>query len=382
MARKQKHPYKSAARLFPGYWGILVCAALVISVNACGTTSSNLTEHKAVSEPVDTSRYSLVFIIHGDGDYLFHNGNGEANHADMKAMNAAIEVALRNPHAEVFIFHQKPASYALFFIPLRDGVFRYYQGGKLVAHDTYWRGDGPSRFEAEVKLYREYHTPNADRASFFLYFGHEISEFEGAGYDASYPERSLNIRNMSEGLRDFTGDTTKFDLLVLSTCFGGTPHTVAALSPYAKRIIASPDNLHLSFLDLRLFHRLDSYVRNNDVSQFSNYFARQAFYRLTNEVYTAVTVAVYDVEKTQGYLHSVDSLYQHRLSVLKGQAPGSIEYVDCDEEPLYVLPGMSDGVYILFRSARFGRSKNKSSHSGWECCRSVPPPPDHLGSLH
>jgi hypothetical protein len=382
MTHKQKQHTSSAAQPNMGYWGILACAALVVSVSACGSTSSHVTKDATIPIQTDTSYYSLVFIIHGDGNYQFHNADGESNNADKQVLNAAIEVALRNSHAEVYIFHQQPARYALFFIPLRDGAFRYYRGGKLIARESYWRGAGSSRFEAEASIYRKYNTPNpGERANFFLYFGHEVSEFDGIGYDASYPERSLNVRNMSEGLRDFTGDSTRFDLLVLSTCFGGTPHTVAALSPYAKRIVASPDNLHLSFLDLRLFQRLNSYVRNQDVSQFANLFARQAFHRLTKDVHTAVTVAVYDTEQTQSYVRRADRIYQGKLSELQKHAPGSVEYVDCDEEPVYVLPGMSDGVYILFRSARFGRSKNKSGHSGWQCCRYALPPPEQIGSL-
>jgi hypothetical protein len=372
MIRKQKHRGMSAAQPIPDYWGVLVCVALVFSLCSCSSVATDLTAHGAARIPAESARYSLIFIIHGDGEYLFHDSQGEARKADYEALSASIEVAQQNPHADVYIFHQRPARFALFFIPLRNGEFRHFRGGKLITHDSYWWGDGISRFDAEARLYRKHGGRKApEQTSILLYFGHGISEFEGSGYDASNPDRTLNVRGMAEGIKEFTGDTTKFDLLVLSTCFGGTPYTVAALSPYARRIIASPENLHLSYLDLRLLQRLDTYVQHDEFAQFTRYFARQAFHRLTKRVQAAVTVAVYDIEQTQRYLHQVDSLYQRKLTELEGHAPGAIEYVDCDEEPVYVLPGMTDGVYILFRSARFGRAKNKDSHSGWQCCRPV-----------
>jgi hypothetical protein len=156
---------------------------------------------------------------------------------------------------------------------------------------------------------------------------------------------------------------------VLSTCFNGTPHTIAALAPYGRYIIASPDNLHLSYFDLGPFEQLDVGLPVGDVSVFAKMFAQHAFERLTEDIQTAVTVAVYDVDSVQGFLHSVDSVYDHALTTLKGQTPASIEHCDCAEDPAYILPGMSEGVDVFYRPPRFGRLKHKESHSGWECWR-------------
>ena len=103
-----------------------------------------------------------------------------------------------------------------------------------------------------MELYRRFHA-ESQRAivKIFLYSGHEIPEFGGAGYDASVPDRTFTVRDLQSGLQGFTGSSAKFDLLVLSTCFGGTPYTIGALGPYARYIIASPDNLHLSYFDFR-----------------------------------------------------------------------------------------------------------------------------------
>ena len=59
------------------------------------------------------------------------------------------------------------------------------------------------------------------------------------------------------GLKGFTADSARFDLMILSTCFGGTPYTIGALGPFARYIIASPDNLHLSYFDFHSLERLD-----------------------------------------------------------------------------------------------------------------------------
>jgi hypothetical protein len=111
-------------------------------------------------------------------------------------------------------------------------------------------------------------------------------------------------------------------------------------------------------------------LKNGNVPLFAKKFAQQSFDRLTKNVQTAVSVVVYDVSRTQKYLNSVNKFYEHALTGLKSDKQASlstIEHCDCSEIPEYVLPDMSKGVDVFFRSARFGRLKNKNSHSGWEC---------------
>ena len=289
---------------------------------------------------------------------------------DEEALGRVTTVAAQNPQAEVFIFHERRRRHALLFFPLRDGKFYYYRNGQLLAGEEYWRDKGESRSDPEVELYNRFRAEERPGlVRLFLYFGHEIPEFGGEGYDASYKHRTFTVYDLASGLERITRDSTKFDLIVLSTCFNGTPYTIAALAPYARYIIASPGNLHLSYFDLNQFERLDVRLRDGDVSAFANKFARQAFDRLISDVQTEVTVAVYDVGRVQGFLHSIDSVYDHALTTLKGETPASLEHCDCAEDPAYVLPGMSDGVDLFYRPPLFGRSKHKQSHSGWECWR-------------
>jgi hypothetical protein len=316
----------------------------------------------------DLSGFIIVCIVHGDGDYLFHDTDGNAYKANEEALAAAKRVAERNSEAEVFIFHEKRKKHFMLFFPRHDGEFYYYRNGRLLAQELYWRDQGQSRFDTEVSLYHRFHAAEQSRpVRLFLYFGHEIPEYGGKGYDASYRNRAFTVDDLVDGLRGITRDSTKFDLVVLSTCFNGTPHTISAFAPYARYIIASPGNLHLSYFDLQPLEALDVGLRDDDVSAFAEGLARQAFDRLTIYIQTAITVAVYDVDRVQGYLNSVDSLYDGDLIALKMKAPNSIEHCDCAENSAYVRPGMSEGIDLFYRSAHFGRSKNKQSHSGWEC---------------
>ena len=347
------------------------CAvALVVLLSSCSADLPVQREAQPAEEGVGTVAYSIVCIIHGDGAYLYHDTSGDAHRADEMTLARAKTVAERNTQAEMFIFHERPRRHFLLFFPVRDGTLYYYRHGQLVAEQSYWRDQGPMRFSPELELYnrvRAEESPGLVRL--FLYFGHTIPEFGGAGYDASYKSRTFTVDDLAGGLRSITGDSTKIDLVVLSTCFSGTPRTISALAPYARYIIASPDNLHLSYFDLSPLEQLDIGLREGDLPGFANAFARHAFDRLAEDTQTAVTVAVYDVGRVRGFLDAVDSTYGHTLTALEGTTPPSSERCDCAEDPAYALPGMNDGIAVLYRPPQFGRSKYKENHSGWECWR-------------
>lgn len=343
--------------------------APVLFLLSCRSVVPLQREGPPASEDVDPPRYSIVYVIHGDGGYLYHDSLGNEYRADREALEGAMTVAEQNTEAEVFIFHEKRRRRFLRLLwPLPDGEFYYYRKGRLLATESYRRDHGPSRYDPEAALYHRFRADDGSRlAKLFLYFGHEIPEFGGAGYDASYKKRTFTVADLAIGLKSMTSDTTQFDLVILSTCFNGTPHTISKLGPYARYIIASPDNLHLSYFDDHPLERLDIGRQDGDVSQFAKSFARHSFDRLTRDLQTAVTVAVYDVDRVQGYLNSVESVYADALRTLDREKPTFVEHYDCAEDAAYTLPGMGAGVEVLFRPARFGREKHKDSHSGWEC---------------
>lgn len=355
------------ASAFSAFWGCC-CLALGLLVSSCSFPPPPSREVVPGVENGPLPNYIVVCIIHGDGGYLFHDPDGNEYRADEEALAGAKKIAERNSQAEVFIFHEKHRRHFLFLFPRRDGEFYYYRNGLLLAQESYWRDQGQSRYAPEVELYHRFRAEERPRPMrLFLYFGHEIPEIGGSGYDASYRDRAFTVNELVDGLKCMIRDSTKFDLIMLSSCFSGTPHTISALTPYARYIIASPGNLHLSYLDLRSFEALDVGMRDGNVSAFAIECARQSFDRLTKDIQTEITVAVYDVDRVQGFLYSVDSVYDHTLATLKEAAPTSIEHCDCAEDPAYVRPAMSEGINVFFRPARFGRSANKQSHSGWEC---------------
>jgi hypothetical protein len=350
------------------------CIILILFLSSCSSDmplSNTVRGHAKVSG----IKYSIVCIIHGDGDYLYHDTSNNEIEADRVTLSEVKQIAQQNPHAEVFIFHQKPTKHFLFFFPMQDGKFYYYRNGRLIANESYWRNKQLKETNPEVDLFKRFHVANQDSMiRFFMYFGHEIPEFGGKGYDASYPDRMFNINDLAVKLKGFTSDSSIFNLIILSTCFGGTPFTISTLGAYSRTIIASPDNLYLSYFNLNSLNHLDLSLSNSDIHSFAKKFARQAFDKLSGEIQTAVSVAVYSVDSVQAYLHSVLSIYNKTLTALKNgtnKAVPLMGHCDCAEIPEYDLPAINKGVIVFYRPARFGRLKHKLHHSGWECWRGI-----------
>lgn len=347
------------------------CVVLSLFLCSCGTNLPVQNNTEGKEKDLNTTKYSIIFDIHGDGEYLYFDNNGNELNADEQTLASAIKVAQQNPNSEVFIFHQKPARHFLFFFPLKDGEFYYYRNGRLIENESYWCDEDTLNYDVEAELYNRFKVNNHRKMiNMFFYFGHEIPEFGGAGYDESYPDRTFTVRDLAAGMKTFTRNFSKFDLVVLSTCFGGTPYTIGTLGEFSKTIVASPDNLHLSYFDLDLMKHLDIKLKDGNVPAFAKRFAQQSFNRLTKNVQTAVSVVVYDVDSVQKFLGSVNKIYDHTLTDLNEETKASrtgAEHCDCADLPVYNLPVIDEGIDVFFRSARFGRLKNKQKHSGWEC---------------
>ncbi len=315
-------------------------------------------------------RYSLVFLVHGDADYVYHDARGEVRRADEVVVAQALAVAERNPLAEVFVFHEMKRRKTLFLFPRRDGRAYYARHGGVVARRSYWRDQGESRYDAELGFYERFAAArSAAPIRLFFYFGHELPVYGGAGYDASYSQEAFTVRDLAEGVAAFVGPSSKFDVLTLATCFGGTPRTIGALAPYARYIVASPDNLHLSSFDLGSLASLDVGPEDAEVAAFADRFAGAAFERLAREVQTAVSVVVYDANDVQGFVGAVSGAYDRTLEAAQARPPVPLEYCDCADDSAYVVSDMGRGLTVRYRAPHFGRMKNRSTHSGWECRR-------------
>ena len=126
------------------------CLAIILILSGCGTHTVMQHESLLDSGSVSDAKYSMIFVIHGDGDYLFHDSSNNELNADMEVLMNAKNVAAQNSNAEVFIFHQKPTRHFLFFFPIKDGEFYHYRNGKLITTESYWRDQDKSNFDTEV----------------------------------------------------------------------------------------------------------------------------------------------------------------------------------------------------------------------------------------
>jgi hypothetical protein len=339
--------------LMVGVGGIV----LSVLLSSCSPKLSVLEESRLIEHRSLETKYSIIFLIHGDSDYLYLDTMDNEFEADEETVINAKKVAEQNPNAEVFIFHQKPRRQILFFFPLKDGELYYYRNGQLIANESYWRDQEKSNFGNEVAYYQRFHTANQNKLiNIFLYFGHEIPEFGGAGYDESYPDRTFTINDLASGLKNLTSDSLIFDLTILSTCFGGTPYTIGKLIPFTRTIIASPENLYLSYFNLDPLEQLNINLLDGDVLAFAKRFARQSFDKLTSNIQTTVSIAVYDTKIVKNFVTPVQKVYNQTLNsldVLKQANLALIEHCDCADIPAYQISTISDGVDVLYRAPLF-----------------------------
>jgi hypothetical protein len=344
---------------------LLCCILLILFISSCATEQVIIDISSVGSyQPV---RYSLIFIIHGDGSYLYHDSDGNPYNADEDVLQQALGVAENCAQCEIFIFHQKKKSRFLGIIPLKDGEFYYYRNTVLLDRRVYYRKVDDGAFKGEIELVRSRpdrsYGQERELMTFFLYFGHQIPEWS--------QQTGLNIQDFSEGIEEFRniyspiGD--KLDLVVLSTCYSGTIGVISSLLPHSHYIIASPDILHLSHINIGIFKQLD---RSTDMYQFAKATAQMAFDKLKEKTKTMITIALYDTMEVASYLRGAAEPYQATVdSVIKSGDGALVEFYDCLDDSDRDM-GLSDrGVDMFYKAPRFGRQKNKANHSGWECVR-------------
>ena len=293
---------------------LFIPVALSLIFLSCGS-SENAIKFNGPELPI---KYSIVFIIHGDGDYLYHDLNGNAHQADEDALEQAKNIGTSLKNSEVFIVHQKEKRHFLFF-PLDDGEYYYYRNGILINQDSYSRNRDQSAFEFESTLLKQNRSTKYNNIAntFFLYYGHQIPELDGNGYDESDPSGSFNIDSLANGLKSIEKNlkTKRFSLVVLSTCNNGTPAVISKLSSDANYIIASPENLHLSNLNPGYLKTLND-KPNINLKRFANNFAENAFTNLKHNTETMISIAVYNIKELSPLISEIYSKYSESLASL------------------------------------------------------------------
>lgn len=347
----------------------IIAMALMFAVSLILTSchrNPGVLRDEAISGPHHFEiKSTLVFFIHGDGSYSYHDQKGKRFEADAVILQQAIAMATNSPRAEVFIFHQKPKRKWLFLIDRPDGSFYYFRNGAQVASGSYHRRTQLSELDSEIEIFKTYRDPGTqEKASGFLYFGHSLSEL----YVES-SRQTMNVRGLAQGmsrlLSEVDPNLMKFDLVALSACYSGTPGIVAELAPYSRYILASPDDLHLAYLDIQPLRHF-SEVGFSEVQNFAQEMALHSFARLKEWTQTSITLAVYDIERIAPFLQEMQS--RQPVQSQNSRQPVNVEYCDClDRSSSAAAEIPSAGVEVYYQPPRFGRLKNKTKHSGWTC---------------
>jgi hypothetical protein len=340
-----------------GLFSLLIGCRSVVSVPDAG-------DETAV--PSASIQQRIVVVVHGDASYLYHDTDGTPHQADEETLREAFAAARQMPDAEVFVFHQRPQDRLLGLFPRDDGTFYHFRQGRLRHRSTYAQNRAEP-LAAEAALLRAHRSPDADTGLFTaaLYYGHAVPEEARAGYHRSQSNVPFGIEGLAQGLNRLAGpEHTAFDAVVLSTCDGGTPPTLAALAPHARSVLAAPGDLHLSFVDADL---LSSIANVTESTAWTKQLAEQAFDRLTTRVTTKVTLTTYDLDR----LAPAARQMARRVRPDTSTAPTGGRHVDCRR--VFNAPVDTSGVRVWHRPARFGPQADRTEHSGWGCLPSSNP---------
>ncbi|MEX0720154.1 MAG: hypothetical protein WD059_05770 [Balneolaceae bacterium] len=340
----------------------LYCLYSFLLLTGC-QSSGNLISPPSSGEEI---RYSAIYLIHADANYLYHDEDGNAHRADEKVLAEAQQIGEKAEYGEVFIFHQKPERKILWLFPRKDRRMLHYRNGKLVNDARYSPNFDNGLLSAEADIFKQNQSDVVENSSkILLYFGHEIPVKGGTNYHYSQRSVPVNSHTFSEGAKKFLKGSKKiFDLAVLSTCNNGNPQMAQVLQPVTKTLLASPQNLHLSHIDTDALLLMEE-ERKTSGEKIAGAMAGQTFNRLSEILHTEITLFVYDMKIIESYLAEFNSLHQIHLEDIEPQL--FEENVDCAELPLFNESDFTKGVQGWHKKPQFGRRSNSKTHSGWGC---------------
>lgn len=309
--------------------------------------------------------YSAIYLIHADADYLYHDEDGNRKRADEKVLEEAISVGKKAKSGEVFIYHLKPERKILWLFPRKDRRLIHYRNGELITDRKYSPEIEEDLFREEIDYYRKNRAHSFSHPEqILLYFGHEIPPKSTSGYYHSIPKIKIDAHSFSESIQPFlTNGSESFDLTVLSTCNNGTPQMANALSGLSRFLLASPQNLHLSHIDTESLLLLENEPAK--IQKVATQMAENTFQRMSEELHTAITLTLYNLEKVNPYMNHFYDDYRAYLSDLEYRA--FQDNIDCTKLPVFQDLESLDGLSRWYRPARFGRGANTQVHSGWGC---------------
>lgn len=319
-------------------------------------------------ENIDRVDYSIIYYIHADDDYLYHDSDGQPIEDNLHVLEAARKIAEEARSGEVFIFYQRPEKKILGIFPRRSSQFYYYTNGRKTTEVKYRHSDKDEDFLAtEGQLYNQYRlqSNNEDKQRYFLYFGHEIPNEGGAGYHRTLSKIRVDVASLATGLRSFLpADDQQFSLVALSTCNNGTPAVASHFMPLTDYLLASPQNLHLSHINSEPLYLLE---QNPDISprRLALALGNDTFQRLSDDIHTTITLALYDFDSVQGY---ISELLKLTSDYKEEKSPDYFgENIDCKQLSFFDDAVYTKGVETWYNPARFGKRSTANNHSGWGC---------------
>ncbi len=315
---------------------------------------------KTISQKQDPGEvhYRIISLIHADANYLYHD-QGEAKKANEEALKESIETARNAKKGEVFIFHQKPERKAFLFFPKKDRVFYHYRNGKLLNKGNYSPIDGG--FTTEAQIYQSY-SSKKDTKEYLIYFGHEIPTFKDRNYHRSMSDMNFDTEIFTNDLKKFS---SHFDVTILSTCNNGNPYMMEKLRAVTDVAVASPQNLHLSYMSMEKFDLLE---KNDSIPNgvFADFFAQHAFDKLSSNLSTMVTISVYWLTAFDDNLEELSNSYSEHLQKTS-KKPLFTDNADCKDLNIYSEPLHFYGMTVFYKAPEFGKKANQKKHSGWGC---------------
>lgn len=346
----------------------VLCLAFYTGLILSGCSHTSELSGDALPADETDVDYSITYYIHADSGYLYHTPEGNPVRDNSEVLTTAIEIGEAALSGEVFIYHQRPEKKFLGIFPRKASRFYHYKNGKLTNRVLYRHLNKKESFLAtEAHLMNRYRSENRsdDHQDYFLYFGHEIPSENGEGYHRTLPAIKVNTASLTEGIhRLMPSEEDKYDLVVLSTCNNGTPGMAEQLLPFSDAMLASPQNLHLSHIDSEVMRALESKPATSPL-QLAQEMAEQTYQRLSEDIQTTITLALYDLEQVQNYIKSLAS-----HTTADHEQDLSLQFrdnVDCAEIHFPDSVRYRDGVQVWYKPARFGRKSSSTIHSGWGC---------------
>src|SRR5690625_5088753 len=150
--------------------------------------------------------YSIIYLLHGDADYLYHS-EGIPLQADEEALKKARQAGKSAERGEVFIFHQRPEQKVLWLFPKKDRVMYHYRNGQLVNRVRY-SPESNKAFASESRLYKTYsraRDSGEPLKRILLFYGHEIPSDDQKGYYRSRTDARFGSSAFAEGIASFSG---------------------------------------------------------------------------------------------------------------------------------------------------------------------------------